>query len=332
MRSSSPELSPRRYSGQRHAPLRVKEPGKYNGKSDVKDFLSQFEILSRYNGWEEDEMGHELACVLDGEAREILRIVPHREQCNYAALKRALYQRYAPPGRASRFAVELWQRTMKTQENAVEFGNALKRLARQAYPRSGLDDEVLIGCFVRGLRDRDTKRHVQLAKPQNLDEAISLATECEVFDETTGPGTITESRGRKPKGEFIGKVKDEGKIPNQTTPNTALNFPTTPQPVAPLGQNTRQPPTSGGSDPQFPPQVPSNRAGNSAPVALPLSDNPQASQNYARRPLQCFYCNEFGHIARLCPLRRVHEKQRAGANAEAQGTYMTAEGTRLPLN
>ena len=56
MRSSSPELSPRRYSGQRHAPLRVKEPGKYNGKSDVNDFLSQFEILSRYNGWEEEEM------------------------------------------------------------------------------------------------------------------------------------------------------------------------------------------------------------------------------------------------------------------------------------
>ena len=57
MRSSSPKLSPRRYSGQRYAPLWVKEPGKYNlGKSDVKDFLSQFEILSRYHGWEEDEM------------------------------------------------------------------------------------------------------------------------------------------------------------------------------------------------------------------------------------------------------------------------------------
>ena len=72
-------------------------------------------------------MGHELACALDGEAREILRIIASEDMCNYAALKRALYQRYAPPGQTSRYAVELWQRNMRNHQNAAEFGNALKK-------------------------------------------------------------------------------------------------------------------------------------------------------------------------------------------------------------
>ena len=90
-------------------------------------------------------MGHELACALDGEAGEILKIIASEDMCNYAALKRALYQRYAPPGQTSHYAVELWQRKMRNQEHAAEFGNALTKLARQAYPRHWLEEKVLCG-------------------------------------------------------------------------------------------------------------------------------------------------------------------------------------------
>ena len=97
--------------------------------------------------------------------------------CNYAALKRALYQRYAPPGQTSRYAVELWQRNMRNQENAAEFGNALKKTCQASLSPSLVRRESIVW----GLRDRDTKRHVHLARPQNVDEAIRLATEDDVF-------------------------------------------------------------------------------------------------------------------------------------------------------
>ena len=51
---------------------KIKDAPKYNGKSELTDFLSQFEILAVYNEWSEQEKGMQLATSLDGEAREIL--------------------------------------------------------------------------------------------------------------------------------------------------------------------------------------------------------------------------------------------------------------------
>ncbi len=100
----------------RESTRRVKEPPKYNGKSDVNDFLSQFEILCTYNRWTYADQGQELACSLEGEARGLLSTLPRGARGDYDRLCRALHNRFAPSGRESRYAVQLWSRVMSTMK------------------------------------------------------------------------------------------------------------------------------------------------------------------------------------------------------------------------
>ena len=46
---------------------------------------------------------------------------------------------------------------MQKQEDAVAYANALRRLAKNAYPNTPIQEEVLLGLFIRGLRDKETR-------------------------------------------------------------------------------------------------------------------------------------------------------------------------------
>ena len=219
------------------APRRIKEPPKFGGGStDIHDFLAQFNIVSQINRWDYGDKGPELACCLEGEARELLTMLPGPHQYDFGRLSEALLNTFAPPGRESRSVAELWSRVMGKNENALSFARALKKLAKDAYPGRQLGDEVLVGLFVKGLRERETRRHVHLAMPKTLMEAVSLATTCEAF-EAPSPS----ERAQKPRAEFVGKIQTEqkgakgtkrnpGSSPNGASPAYAGG--TTPSPGA----------------------------------------------------------------------------------------------------
>ena len=79
-------------------------------------------------------MGYELACSLEGMAREVLTQLPADRCCDYRELKNALTNRFAPGGREVKYVIELGDRVMHKGEDAVSYGNALKKLYRDAYP------------------------------------------------------------------------------------------------------------------------------------------------------------------------------------------------------
>ena len=187
-------------------PSRIREPPKFTGKTDVHDFLSQFELVRKYNRWSEYDAGFELACSLDEDARELCSTLPEAESCNYKNLREALRNRFAPPGNESRHVVHLFGRVMQKGETVAAYGGALRKLARDVYPRNPLGPHVLVGLFIKGLRDKDLQRHVHMGKPQNLEEAINLASTCEAFDEAP-----VGNEKKKSKPEFTGKVKTENK-------------------------------------------------------------------------------------------------------------------------
>ena len=96
---------------------------------------------------------------------------------------------------------------MQKGETVAAYGSALRKLARDAYPRNSLDPHVLVGLFIKGLKDKDLQRHVHMGKPQNLEEDINLASTCEAFDEAP-----VGNEKKNPKPEFIWKVKTEQKL------------------------------------------------------------------------------------------------------------------------
>ena len=167
-------------------------PDTFNGRSDFRDWLKQFEIVARWNGWNEEEMGSVLASSLRGSAQQVLRDLPADEVENYESLVQALSRRFQPKGREGLHKDELKSRKKRRDETVAEYGFALNQIATSAYPRMPPKDreEIVIDQFIDNLPTIDLQRHVKFGNPKTLDRAIALATEYDSFN-----GRI---EGRKP--------------------------------------------------------------------------------------------------------------------------------------
>ena len=74
-----------------------KEPMKYNGKTDLEDYLGYFAAIAQWNYWDEEEKGMQLACSLIEGARGVLSTIPCHLQYQYVSLVSALRRKYSPP-------------------------------------------------------------------------------------------------------------------------------------------------------------------------------------------------------------------------------------------
>ena len=88
---------------------------------------------------------------------------------------------------------------------------------------------------MRGLRDRETRRYVQLNHPKTLDEAIALASNSEAVESL-------QIEWRKNKPEFVGEINAsesrptmQGTVPHR--PMTAFYPSTTQQNLYPIKPN-----------------------------------------------------------------------------------------------
>jgi hypothetical protein len=120
---------------------------------------------------------------------------------DYVTLQQALMNRFSPEGRESYYTVQLWNRTCQKGEKVAEFGYALKKLAKIAYPGVSLHEQLLVDLFIKGLPTREMRKHLHLARPSTLEKAINLATTVEVFEPNTD-----NDKTRKPKTENVSQV------------------------------------------------------------------------------------------------------------------------------
>ena len=66
-------------------------------------------------------------------------------------------------------------RVCKKGEQTLEYGQNLCQLYCQAYPGSAVNERVLVDLFCERAPHPDMQRHVQIARPANLDSAIMIA-------------------------------------------------------------------------------------------------------------------------------------------------------------
>ena len=181
---------------------KARNPETYSGKTDLEDWIRHFEIISRWNGWSEEEMGSNMASSLKGKAQQVLRDLPIKEMEDYQSILRALKRRFDPEEREGFHKDHFKTRYKKEEESSSEYGFTLSRIAASAYPRMAPKDreEIVIDQFINGLPTREIQKHVKFGNPQTLDKAIALATEYEGFEGSqsgrlvgrvaTGPGRL----------------------------------------------------------------------------------------------------------------------------------------------
>ena len=73
-------------------------------------------------------------------------------------------------------------KTCGPKQDLIEYAYELKRLARKAYPEWDIPERMLIDLFIKGLPDEETMKLVSIADTKTLDEAIKVATKCDVFN------------------------------------------------------------------------------------------------------------------------------------------------------
>lgn len=162
------------------------KPDTYDGESDWLDYMRHFEKVSIWNGWNDEEKAMQLAMSMTGIARCTLADLPVGITENFCLLNEALRQRFNPEGREVAYKLEFRQRNRKPDESFMDFGYALRRLAIRAFPGIPTDarEELVLDQFITGLDGIEMRKHVQFSHPKRLDEAITLAVEYETFFRT----------------------------------------------------------------------------------------------------------------------------------------------------
>ncbi|CAG2247527.1 unnamed protein product [Mytilus edulis] len=164
---------------------REKEPEKFDGRSvDWKDFIVHFEQCASWNRWTEHEKAQQLSMSLRGTAQKLLGDLKPELVKSYDSLKSVLAQRFNPKERVTAYRCEFRSRIRKRGESLADFGYALRRLVRLAYPEGEYNtvlEQLVINQFINGLSNVEMEKHVQFAHPQTLEAAIACAVEFEAF-------------------------------------------------------------------------------------------------------------------------------------------------------
>ena len=174
---------------------REKEPDKFDGKSvDWRDYVVHFEQTSRWNGWSQPEMAKQLCMSLRGPAQKLLGDAKQEELDDYNLVKEMLTRRFAPKERTTAYRVEFNSRTRNKNESLSDYGYALRRLVKLAYPEHDKTEDLAIDQFIKGLDNFELQKRVQFSHPSSLESAIAVAIEYEAF-----VGSARERDIRKPK-------------------------------------------------------------------------------------------------------------------------------------
>lgn len=275
---------------------REKEPMRYTGKTDWLDYIEHFSAVSEWNKWNTEEMGVQLAMSLTDEAREVLSSLNRLHQYDYDVLTDALTRRFSPEGRESQFSLELMNRVCRPDETVTAYGHAIRRLAN-----------------IKGLPDKEMKRHVHLTKACNLAQAINSAVTFEAFE---CPNRSESSElTRKPK-PTVNSVK-----PSQPADKVQTNQDSETDKLAQILNKMCETVT----------QLNSNVDRLNRQAA---SSSDRRSSGYHSNKMSnivCYKCRNQGHYARDCRAD-VPQSNQQTTTADNRTPTLNNQTSRVPLN
>ena len=159
---------PQKFSGDRH--------------SDWNTWYMQFQTVARVNGWTVRDQSSYLALYLTDDALSYYHSLDGAtRQGPLQPLVRLLEQRFGAAQNADVLRAEFKSRRQRPTEALSEYCEAIRRIARQAYPavQRDVQDMLAKDQFLSGIDSREIRVEVRKLNPISLDAALQCALQIE---------------------------------------------------------------------------------------------------------------------------------------------------------
>ena len=160
----------------------IVKPTKYDGTSDLVDYLNHFDLCVKVNGWDAAEAGMYLGLSLTGPARRLLAGRKPATSEGYGDLRSALVERFEPTNQEETYKAILRTRERKSGEGLQALQEDLTKYTRLSYPEadSKTTDTLVLDKFLLCL-DPQLRQWVYQMQPKNLQSAVMIAVGAEAY-------------------------------------------------------------------------------------------------------------------------------------------------------
>ena len=193
------------------------EARRYNGKESIAEYLLQFELTARRNGWTDSEKATNLLCALDGPARNLLAEI-NIDTVSYETVKDLLTKRFGPVLLPEIHEQALQDIRLARNQPIRELTPEITRLSKLAYPE--LDEfareRFAVKALINAIPDRDATFYVREKNPHDLDEVCVLYERYRVLTGHTISAKPATVKGVKPP--------EPGESPAKTIENHILEL------------------------------------------------------------------------------------------------------------
>ena len=167
----------------KQTPRKEMKPPLFDGTTPWMEYLLQFQMISKYNNWNEKQMAINLATSLRDDARSVLVDLDDAGREHYPSLLGKLNQRFGPQNQTQMFRAILRTRKRQPKEGLPTLAHEIRKLVKLAYPEGThyLLEEISTDSFINALPEAEYRWQIQQSRPKTLDDAVQTAVELEAF-------------------------------------------------------------------------------------------------------------------------------------------------------
>jgi len=204
------------------APKHILKPPKFDGQSSFETFVAQFSNCAEHNRWNDVQKLAYLRNSLEKEAAYVLWDYGKDAIGSLSGLMKILETRFGGKAVADKHRIELQNRRRRANETLQNVHSDIRRLAALAYPsvQPQMLEEITCDHFLDALGDPDFVLKSRQRQPADLDSALRIALQLEVWTEDM---TRHRDASHQEKGGRRVREISHKKPPEATTTLEALH-------------------------------------------------------------------------------------------------------------
>ena len=178
-------------------PKHIIKPLKFDGQGSFETFMAQFSNCAEHNKWNEAQKLAYLCSALDRGSLHVVGLRAGRYR-HFARSHKILKTIFGGKAMSDKHRIELRNRRRKADETLQSVHRDIRRLAALAYPNvpPEMHEEVTCDHFLDALGDPDLVFKIRERHPADLDSALKIALQLEVWAKETTRHQDTSKSGK----------------------------------------------------------------------------------------------------------------------------------------